>query len=147
MRMYRRGAQSRVSRKHPTNIRKATTTECYEHARWRRRRSGEKINFQFREWSISDRINLTISLYIICPSLHGSRGSRGVEYSYDHKKQPTTSTNNHSSPLHSNERGGDRGQESLRDFFTRSRGLGKGCSVGGGYTNHHHLHYSTPSAH
>jgi hypothetical protein len=60
---YRRGARSHVSRggiygRH--RLKKATLDQVYEHARWRRKRSGKAIDKIYREWTIRDRIKLTL---------------------------------------------------------------------------------------
>jgi hypothetical protein len=60
---YRRGARSHVSRggiygRH--RFKKATNDQVYEHARWRRKRSGESIDKIYRDWTIRDRIKLTL---------------------------------------------------------------------------------------
>lgn len=57
---YRRGARTHVSRSHPTQRRKATPAQVYEHGRWRRRASGEPIDIRYREWTIHDRVLLTL---------------------------------------------------------------------------------------
>jgi hypothetical protein len=56
---YRRGARSHVSRSQG-KFRKATKTQVYEHARWRRRRSSEDIDIMYREWTLRDRIKITL---------------------------------------------------------------------------------------
>lgn len=60
---FRRGARSHVSRggrfgKH--RMRKATQDQVYEHARWRYRRSNERIDIIYREWVPLDRIKITL---------------------------------------------------------------------------------------
>jgi hypothetical protein len=60
---YRRGARSHVSRggvfgRH--RFRKATLAQIYEHARWRRKRSGESIDVLYREWTLREFIRLTL---------------------------------------------------------------------------------------
>ena len=60
---YRRGARGQVSRGGTLALhrfRRATDTQVYEHARWRRKRSGEKIDVIYREWPLIDRIQLTL---------------------------------------------------------------------------------------
>jgi hypothetical protein len=57
---YRRGARSHVSRSRPLQFRKADEAQVYEHGRWRRKRSTEKIDVIYREWTIRDRIKLTL---------------------------------------------------------------------------------------
>ena len=59
---YRRGAGSHVSRggKKFARYRRATEAQVYEHGRWRRQRSGEKIDVMYREWLIRDRIKITL---------------------------------------------------------------------------------------
>lgn len=59
---YRNGARSSVSRKriHEGNhLRKATETEVYEHARWRRGRHNEAIDKVYQQWTWSDRLAIT----------------------------------------------------------------------------------------
>jgi len=60
---FRRGARSHVSRggifgRH--RFRKGTNDQVYEHGRWRRKRSGESIDKIYRDWTIRDRIKLTL---------------------------------------------------------------------------------------
>jgi hypothetical protein len=60
---YRRGARSHVSRgglygKH--RFRRAREPQVYEHARWRRKRSGERIDVIYREWTLHDRVQITL---------------------------------------------------------------------------------------
>ena len=57
---YRRGARSHVSKRRAGMYRKASKDQVYEHARWKRRRSGEDIDVAYREWTLSDRIQLTL---------------------------------------------------------------------------------------
>ncbi len=59
---YRRGARSHVSRggKKLARHRRATEAQVYEHGRWRRQRSGEKIDVMYREWLTRDRIKITL---------------------------------------------------------------------------------------
>ena len=59
---YRRGARSHVSRggKKLARHRRATEAQVYEHGRWRRQRSGEKIDVMCREWLTRDRIKITL---------------------------------------------------------------------------------------
>ena len=57
---YRRGARTHVSRRHRAlGTRAATTDEVYEHARWRRSRSGEVVDVLYRQWTLRDRLRLT----------------------------------------------------------------------------------------
>lgn len=59
---YRNGARSSVSRKRTHGIytlRKATETEVYEHARWRRGRHNEAIDKVYQQWTWNDRIAIT----------------------------------------------------------------------------------------
>ena len=57
---YRRGARSHVSKTHPGHrMRRATAVEVYEHGRWRKKR-GEDIDKMYQEWTIYDRIQLTL---------------------------------------------------------------------------------------
>lgn len=39
---------------------KATKDQVYEHARWERKRSGEQVDVIYREWTIRDRIKITL---------------------------------------------------------------------------------------
>jgi hypothetical protein len=60
---YRRGSRSHVSRRRKVGnlwTRRASTTEVYEHARWRRKRSGEKVDVIYQEWDYEDRVQLTL---------------------------------------------------------------------------------------
>jgi hypothetical protein len=60
---YRRGARTqstRGGRIHQFRFRKATEAQVYEHARWRRRRSGEKIDVIYRDWPLVDRLMITL---------------------------------------------------------------------------------------
>ena len=57
---YRRGARSHVSRRHRTlGTRAGSPDEVYEHARWRRSRSGEPVDVIYRQWTLRDRLRLT----------------------------------------------------------------------------------------
>jgi hypothetical protein len=65
--MYRRGAGTHVTRvkgvplvKGVPRRRRATPDEIYEHARWRRSRSSEKIDVMYREWPLYDRLVITL---------------------------------------------------------------------------------------
>lgn len=57
---YRRAGDTEVQRHHRPPRRSATKPEMYEHARWRRKRSGEDLHVQYRDWSIRDRLNITL---------------------------------------------------------------------------------------
>lgn len=57
---YRRGARSHVSHSHKGQYRKATKDEVYEHARWLRKRQSEAIDIMYRQWTLRDRIKLTL---------------------------------------------------------------------------------------
>jgi hypothetical protein len=59
---YRRGARTHVSRaKAPIHgAKKASDVQVYEHARWRRKRANEKIDVVYRDWTLRDRIKLTL---------------------------------------------------------------------------------------
>jgi hypothetical protein len=57
--MYRRGARSHVSRKRPSNLRKATTAEVIEHGRWKVSRSSLDMPTAYLEWSNADRVTIT----------------------------------------------------------------------------------------
>ena len=60
--MYRRGARSHcdIIRESPTVRRKASPVEVYEHGRWRRNRGNEAIDVMYREWTLFDRLQLTL---------------------------------------------------------------------------------------
>lgn len=60
---YRRGSHSHVTRGGiygARRFRKASETQSYEHARWRRKRNGEAIDVIYRQWTILDRISITL---------------------------------------------------------------------------------------
>jgi hypothetical protein len=60
---FRSGARSQVSRRRatgPSNTRKATPMEVYEHGRWRKRRAGEPIDIMYQQWNHFDRLQLTL---------------------------------------------------------------------------------------
>lgn len=59
MHSYRRGARSHVSKRRGPTHRKATETQVYEHARWTRKRSGEAVDIQYRDWTYADRVEIT----------------------------------------------------------------------------------------
>lgn len=59
MHSYRRGARTHVSKKRGPHHRRATDTQVYEHARWSKRRNGEPVDVQYRDWTYADRIELT----------------------------------------------------------------------------------------
>jgi hypothetical protein len=40
-------------------FRKATIDQVYEHGRWERKRSGERIDVIYREWTTRDRVKIT----------------------------------------------------------------------------------------
>ena len=56
---YRRGARTYSNLRHEPPMRRASTDQLYEHARWRRRRAGEKVDIMYREWTAADRVRLT----------------------------------------------------------------------------------------
>jgi len=63
---FRRGGRSHVSRGGNfghARLRKATKDEVYEHARWRLRRSAERIDVIYREWTPLDRIKITLNCH------------------------------------------------------------------------------------
>jgi hypothetical protein len=60
MNSYRRGGRSHVSRKREHCIRKAEPQEVTEHGRWRRQRAGFDMPTQYLEWTLLDRITLTL---------------------------------------------------------------------------------------
>ena len=60
---FRRGARSQVSRggvcgRH--RFKKALKTQVHEHGRWRNRRSGEDIDVIYREWTLLEKIQITL---------------------------------------------------------------------------------------
>ena len=59
---YRRGARSAVSKSSgfSPKFKRANADQIYEHARWLRKRSSEKIDVMYREWLIVDRIMITL---------------------------------------------------------------------------------------
>ena len=60
---YRRGARTQATRGGQflrLRFRKATEAQVYEHARWRRRRSGEKIDVIYRDWPLVERLMITL---------------------------------------------------------------------------------------
>lgn len=57
---YRRGARSHVSKRRANCVRKATPTEVSEHGRWRTKRSSMDMPTAYLEWTISDRVNITL---------------------------------------------------------------------------------------
>jgi len=57
---YRRGSRTSCQRRNPLCHRKASQPEIYEHARWRRNRSGEAIDVAYREWTLRDRVKITL---------------------------------------------------------------------------------------
>lgn len=60
---FRRGARSHVSRGGifgKARLRRASPDEVYEHARWRRRRSGEAIDKLYQEWTVRDKLRITL---------------------------------------------------------------------------------------
>jgi len=57
---YRRGSRTSCQRRNPRCHRKASQSEVYEHARWRRSRSGEAIDVAYREWTLRDRVKITL---------------------------------------------------------------------------------------
>jgi hypothetical protein len=57
---YRRGARTHATKRSKKDSRKATQDQVYEHGRWRKRRSSEPIDKQYDEWTIQDRIQITL---------------------------------------------------------------------------------------
>ena len=58
---FRRGSRTHVSRRHlAPNGRIPSPILVYEHARWRLRRSSENIDLHYQQWTIRDRIVLTL---------------------------------------------------------------------------------------
>lgn len=60
MHSYRRGARSQCSRKRDGFLRAATKPEVNEHGRWRIRRGSMDMATQYLEWSIADRLSITL---------------------------------------------------------------------------------------
>jgi hypothetical protein len=58
---YRRGARTHCQRAQPSGPhKKATHAQVYEHARWRMKRANEDIGTQYREWTLRDRLAITL---------------------------------------------------------------------------------------
>ena len=58
---YRRGARSHVARlRGESHRRLATLDEIYEHARWRRKRSGEAVDQLYKDLPLYDRLAITL---------------------------------------------------------------------------------------
>jgi hypothetical protein len=57
---YRRGARTQASKLRGSLTRRATPDEIYEHARWRKSRSSERIDVIYREWPLTDRVQVTL---------------------------------------------------------------------------------------
>lgn len=58
---YRRGARSHVARlRGDSHRRLATLDEIYEHARWRRKRSGEAVDLLYKDLPLYDRLAITL---------------------------------------------------------------------------------------
>ena len=60
MHSYRRLAETEVEKMHDPPRRPATKEEIYEHGRWELKRSSEAINIQYREWTLADRVKITL---------------------------------------------------------------------------------------
>ena len=62
---FRHGARSQVSRGGIYGchcFKKALKThQVYKHGRWRKRRSGEDIDVIYREWTLLEKIQITLS--------------------------------------------------------------------------------------
>jgi hypothetical protein len=56
---YRRGGRSRVSKRREGGV-MATKPEIYEHGRWRHKLSGEDMPTRYNEWTLEDRLNITL---------------------------------------------------------------------------------------
>jgi hypothetical protein len=56
---YRRGARSHVSKKRPSNVRKASPDEVTEHGRWRVERSSMSMPEAYQQWTVADRLSIT----------------------------------------------------------------------------------------
>jgi hypothetical protein len=57
---YRRGARTHATKSSKKDSRSATPDQVYEHGRWRRKRSTEAIDKQYDEWTVQDRIQITL---------------------------------------------------------------------------------------
>lgn len=58
---YRRGARSYSQRSQPLlRHKKATERQVYEHGRWKYRRGSEPIGVQYREWTLYERLRITL---------------------------------------------------------------------------------------
>lgn len=57
---YRRGGRSHVSKSRTGAYKKATKAQIYEHGRWRLNRSSEPVDVMYREWTLRDRIKITL---------------------------------------------------------------------------------------
>jgi hypothetical protein len=60
MHTYRRGARTHATKGSKKDSRRANIHQVYEHGRWRRRRAGEAIDKQYDEWTIQDRVQITL---------------------------------------------------------------------------------------
>ena len=58
---YRRGARTHCQRSQPDRRhKKASKVQVYEHARWRGKVGGEDIDVTYREWTLYDRLRITL---------------------------------------------------------------------------------------
>jgi len=57
---WRRGGDNHVSRKRAGCRRKATPRETDEHGRWRIPRANLSMQMAYRQWSINDRVSITL---------------------------------------------------------------------------------------
>ena len=57
---YQRGARTHSTKGGKSGTRQATKDQVYEHGRWCRRRSAEAIDKQYDEWTLEDRIRITL---------------------------------------------------------------------------------------
>ena len=60
MHSYRRGGRTHVSKKRPGCLRKATATEVDEHGRWRQLRENMSMAKAYQQWSLPDRLSVTL---------------------------------------------------------------------------------------
>jgi len=60
MNMYRRGANSHVTKRRGGKKRRATEVEVYEHGRWRQKRQSEDMPTRYREFTLEDRVYITL---------------------------------------------------------------------------------------
>ena len=57
---YRRGARTHVELGSGKRASVATKTQIYEHARWTKSRSGQRIDVQYLQWPLKQRLDITL---------------------------------------------------------------------------------------